>query len=58
MDKSNSREKVVVLFHREQLKYLESIFPQQVLNPDKSEAAMRHYFGTQAVIEHIRTRTK
>lgn len=45
-------------FTAEQLKKLEEVFPRVVLGPNASEADMRHYFGTQAVMQFIRLRTR
>ena len=47
-----------VFFSVAQLQYLETIFPQVVYGPTAPEAAMRHFFGQQAVIEAVRTRTR
>lgn len=47
-----------VVFTVDQLKYLESIYPQQIHSPASSEAAMRYYFGTQAVLETVRSKTR
>ena len=47
-----------VFFSVAQLQYLETIFPQVVYGPTSPEAAMRHFFGQQAVIEAVRNRTR
>lgn len=47
-----------VEFSTTQLEYLESVFPQCVLQHSHTEAQMRHYFGTQAVIDVVRGRTR
>ena len=47
-----------VFFTVAQLQYLETLFPQVVYGPTAPEAAMRHFFGQQAVIEAVRNRTR
>lgn len=47
-----------VFFTVAQLNYLETLFPHVVLGATASESAMRHYFGQQAVIEAVRSRTR
>ena len=47
-----------VFFYVAQLQYLETLFPQVVYGPTAQEAAMRHFFGQQAVIEAVRNRTR
>ena len=47
-----------VFFSVAQLQYLETLFPQVVYGPSAPEAAMRHFFGQQAVIEAVRNRTR
>ena len=47
-----------VFFYVAQLQYLETLFPQVVYGPTAPEAAMRHFFGEQAVIEAVRNRTR
>ena len=47
-----------VFFYVAQLQYLETLFPQVVYGPTAPEAAMRHFFGQQAVIEAVRNRTR
>jgi len=47
-----------VQFSTEQLKYLQSIFPIVVLGCNASEAEMRYYFGTQAVLAEVERRTR
>ncbi len=47
-----------VFFSVAQLQYLETLFPQVVYGPTAPEAAMRHFFGQQAVIEAVRNRTR
>jgi len=57
MSKPNNRTDDV-FFSVAQLQYLETLFPQVVYGPTAPEAAMRHFFGQQAVIEAIRSRTR
>lgn len=57
MSKPNNRTDDV-FFSVAQLQYLESLFPQVVYGPTAQEAAMRHFFGQQAVIEAVRNRTR
>ena len=47
-----------VFFSVAQLQYLETLFPQVVYGPTAQEAALRHFFGQQAVIEAVRNRTR
>lgn len=47
-----------VKFFPEQIKYLEKIFPQRVLDHTITENEIRHYNGQQSVLQFIRTRTK
>ena len=47
-----------VFFSVAQLQYLETLFPQVVYGPTAQEAAMRHFFGQQSVIEAVRSRTR
>ena len=47
-----------VFFTVAQLQYIETLFPQVVYGPTAPEAAMRHFFGQQAVIEAVRNRTR
>ncbi len=47
-----------VFFSAAQLQYLETLFPQVVYGPTAPEAAMRHFFGQQAVIDAVRNRTR
>ena len=47
-----------VFFYVAQLQYLETLFPPVVYGPTAPEAAMRHFFGQQAVIEAVRNRTR
>lgn len=53
-----SNRKEDVHFSTAQLKYLEALYPQTVYGAGASEAAMRHYFGQQAVIESVRSKTR
>lgn len=48
MSKTKSRTDEV-FFTVAQLQYLETLFPQVVYGPSAQEAAMRHFFGQQAV---------
>ena len=57
MSKPNNRTDDV-FFSVAQLQYLETLFPQVVYGPNAPEAAMRHFFGQQAVIEAVRNRTR
>ena len=57
MSKPNNRTDDV-FFSVAQLQYLETLFPQVVYGPTAPEAAMRHFFGQQAVIEAVRNRTR
>ena len=54
----NKRPNDDVFFSVAQLQFLESLYPQIVLNSNCTEAAMRHYFGQQDVISSIRRRTR
>ena len=47
----------IVQFTPLQLEYLEALFPQVVYNANHTEASMRHYFGTQAVLQAVRNKT-
>jgi len=47
-----------VHFTPAQLQYLEYNFPNIVLNANSTEAEMRHYFGTQAVLRLVRLKTR
>lgn len=53
-----STKQADVFFSVAQLQYLETLFPQVVLGPSATEEAMRHYFGQQAVLLAVRTRTR
>lgn len=53
VDRSNE-----VFFTPAQLGYLEQLFPAVVLGSTTTEAAMRHYFGQQAVLTAVRNRTR
>jgi hypothetical protein len=47
-----------VSFTVAQLQYLEHVFPDRVFYPNSSETEMRHYFGTRAVVEAVRSKTR
>lgn len=47
-----------VSFTPNQLQYLEKVFPQVVFTASSDEASMRHYFGSQAVLQVIRSKTR
>jgi len=47
-----------VTFTPNQLQLLEQQFPPVVLTANSTEAQMRHYFGTQAVLEYVRGKTR
>ena len=57
MSKPNNRTDDV-FFSVAQLQYLETVFPAVVYHHNSTEAAMRHYFGQQAVIDAVRKRTR
>jgi len=52
------KHKSDVVFTFAQLRFLEELFPNAVLGPHASEAAMRYYFGSQAVVQAVRERTR
>ena len=56
--RNSSERKLEVMFHPEQLRWLESVFKPVVMGPEKSESEMRYYFGQQSVIEVIRGRVR
>lgn len=47
-----------VHFTPAQLQYLEHCFPAVAYGANASEAEMRHYFGTQTVVQQVRLRTR
>jgi hypothetical protein len=47
-----------VHFSPQQLEYLERIYPQTVLPATATEAACHRYFGTQAVLQTVREKTR
>lgn len=47
-----------VSFTVAQLQYLEHLFPERLFYPNSSENEMRHYFGTRAVVDAVRSRTR
>ena len=47
----------IVQFTPLQLEYLQTMFPQIVYNANHTEASMRHYFGSQAVLNVVREKT-
>ncbi len=47
-----------VFFSPGQLQYLENLFPHVVQPHTAPEAALRHYFGSQAVLEAVRRKTR
>lgn len=56
--RDSTERKIEVMFHPEQLKWLEEVFQPVVMGPDKSESEMRYYFGQQSVIHLIRSKVK
>lgn len=47
-----------VVFTPMQLEYLQSLYPATVFGPTATEAQLRQYMGTQAVIEAVAKRTR
>lgn len=47
-----------VRFSKAQLAYLEELFPEQVLAHTATEAFLRHYHGSRAVVAAVRHRTE
>lgn len=47
-----------VMFHHEQVKYLEKMFPERVHTPKNTPEEMYYYAGVRAVVAFIRERQK
>lgn len=55
---SNPESREAVVFHPEQIKYLEKIFPEVVLGPASTEAELRYYNGQRSVLHFIRSKQR
>lgn len=56
-DSTNARSLKDVTFTKQQLAYLETVFPERCIGINETDAQLRLYAGQRSVILHIRSRT-
>jgi len=55
---ANKNPVAEVFFTEAQLRYLEAVYPAVVMGCTAPEAALRQYFGQQAVLDTVRRKTR
>lgn len=56
-DSTNAKSLKEVMFTKQQLAYLETVFPERCIGGTETDAQLRLYAGQRSVILHIRSRT-